>query len=167
MSIGRLMAWVLVAVMPVWFGSCKKDNAGGGDIVTPTTIEGSWKISGMKGTSAKSTVDLFDLIIMVGGKEAITCLTETKIAFNGNGNVTGTPSPACQSGDIGEYTPVMDKASWKVSGNKVSITDSDGTETYDLTVNGNTMSWSNKQQGDVDGDGVEDTYTQTIEFKRV
>lgn len=158
------MTWAVVVAMPLWFGSCKKDN-GGGDPIKPNAIEGSWKISSMKGTSPKGNFDYFDLLKEIGGEEAVNCLTGTKITFLSDSNITGTPAPACQSGSD-QYNPAKDKATWKVSGNKVSITDSDGVETYDLNTNGNTMTWSIQQKEDIDEDGVEDTFTQTIEFKR-
>ena len=166
MNMGRLMAWALVVAMPLWFGSCKKENGVIDPIVTPNAIEGSWKISSIKGVNDKGSVDYFDVLKELGGQDVVTCLTETKITFAGNGNVTGTPSPICQSGGSDTYNPAKDKATWKVAGNKVSITDSDGTESYDLTISGNTMTWSIQQQDDLDEDGVKETYTQTIEFKR-
>ena len=166
MNVGRLLAWTAVVAMPLWFGSCKKETANGGDPITPNSIEGSWKITGMKGVSDKGTVNYLEALKELGGQDAVTCLTETKITFAGNGSVAGTPSPICQSGGSDTFNPAKDKATWKVAGNKVSVTDSDGTETFDLTISGNTMTWSSQQQDDLDEDGVKETYTQTIEFKR-
>jgi len=167
MNVGRLLAWTLVVAMPLWFGSCKKEN--GVDPVTPApnSVEGSWKISGMKITSGNKSVDYLDYIKTNGGADVVACLTDTKITFNSNAKITGTPSPLCKSDGADDYNPAANNSTWKVNGNKLTITDGDGPETYDLTVNASTMTWSMQEKEDIDGDGVIDTLTTTIEFKRV
>lgn len=158
----------MVIAMPLWFGSCKKNNAdGGGDPVTPNSIEGSWKVSGMKINDGKTTEDYLEIIKAVGGADAVTCLTDTKITFNSNGTITGVPSPSCKSTGADEYNPAKDNSTWKTTGNKLTITDSESSSTYDFSVNSNTMNWIIQEQNDVDDDGVKETYTTTIEFKRV
>ncbi|UFH55774.1 lipocalin family protein [Spirosoma sp. KNUC1025] len=166
-NLGRQMAWAMVVAMPLWFGSCKKENAGGGDPVTPNAVEGSWKISAMAVTEGNESVDYLELLKNLAGEAVVTCMTDTKITFNSNSSVTGVPSPACNSADMGEYNPVQDKSTWKTNGNKISITSSEGSETYDYTVSGNTMKWNIQTQDDSDGDGVKETQTTTIQFKRV
>ncbi|GAB2566286.1 lipocalin-like domain-containing protein [Spirosoma areae] len=165
MNVGRFLAWALVVAMPLWFGSCKKEG-GAADVIMPNSIEGSWKISGMKLSEGNQTEDYLDLIKQYAGADAVACLTDTKITFNSNGKVTGAQSPKCQSGGADEYNPASNNATWKVNGTKLTLTDTDGVQTYDLVVNGSTMAWSIQEQDDIDGDGVKETYTTTIEFKR-
>jgi hypothetical protein len=165
MKLGRLLTWALVLAMPLWFGSCKKEN-GGGDVVTPNSVEGNWKISGMKLKQGNQTEDYLELIKQYVGADAITCLTDSKITFNSNGKVTGVASPKCQSGDADDFNPATDNSTWKVTGDKLTITDSDGPQVYDLAVSGNVMTWSVTEQDDLDGDGKNETYTTVIEFKR-
>lgn len=166
MNIGRLTAWVLVVIMPLWLGSCKKENGGVIDPVTPNSIEGSWKIAGMKVNNGKDTQDILELLKSSGEADAVACLTDTKITFVSNGKITGAPSPSCKSAGAEEYNPATNNATWMVTGNKLTITDDGGPDTYDLNLNGNSMSWIIKQQDDTDSDGVKETYTTTIEFKR-
>ena len=165
MNVGRLLAWALVVAMPLWFGSCKKEN-GGTEPIPSNPIEGNWKISGMKISSGAKTVDYLDYIKTHGGEDVVACLTDTKITFNSNAKITGTPSPLCKSEGADDYNPAANNSTWKVVGSKLTITDEDGPETYDLTVNSNTMTWSMQEKEDIDGDGVIDTLTTTIEFKR-
>lgn len=165
MNSGRLLAWALVVAMPLWFGSCKKEN--GGDPITPNSIEGNWKISGINVTDGKKTNDVLELLKEQGRADIVACLTDTKLVFASNGKITGTPSPFCKSDEADAYNPVSDSATWKVVGTKVTLTDSDGsTNTYDMTVNSSKMTWSIQKQEDLDEDGVEETVTVTLEFKR-
>ncbi|MGV3560450.1 MAG: lipocalin family protein [Larkinella arboricola] len=167
--------WTLVMLLalPLWFASCSKDKDGNGEPdVKPSAVSGSWKISGMKVNpgmdlgDGKPTTDLLAFIAQYGGADAVACLTDTKITFNNNGTITGTPSPKCQSEDMGDLNPAEDNAKWSVNGNKLTITDSDGAQVYDLETSGNTMKWSMPQEDDLDGDGKADKYTMTIEFKK-
>ncbi len=167
MNVGRILAWTVVMAMPLWFGSCKKNNGGEIDPVTPNSVEGSWKISSISLKEASGTVDYLEIIKLIAGEEAIKCLTDTKATFKSGGEITGTPSPACTSGGADDYNPAKDKSTWKTNGNKLTITSSEGAETYDYTVSGSTMTWSIQQQDDVDEDGVNEVYTTIIEFKRV
>lgn len=165
MKLGRLLIWAFVVAMPFWMSSCKKEN--GGDVPTPNGVEGSWKVSGIKLKSGNQTEDYLELIKQYVGADVVTCLTDSKITFNSNSKVTGVASPKCQSADADDLNPAADNSTWKVNGNKLTITDSDGAQTYDLVVSGNTMTWSINEQDDLDGDGVIDNYTTIIEFKRV
>jgi hypothetical protein len=168
-------AWTMVMLLalPLWFASCSKDKDGNGEPdVKPSAVSGSWKISGMKvnpgfdfGTGQKVT-DLLAFFKEFGGEEAVACLTDTKMTFNSNGTITGTPSPNCKSDDLDDFNPATNNAKWSVDGNKLTITDSDGAQVYDLETSGSTMKWSITEKDDLDGDGKVDTYTMTIEFKK-
>ena len=168
--------WTLVMLLalPLWFASCSKDKDNNGEPdVKPAAVSGSWKISGMKinpgidfmGNGQKIT-DLLAFFKEYGGEETVACLTDVKITFNSNGTITGTPSPNCKSDDLDDFNPADNNSKWSVNGNKLTITDSEGAQVYDLETSGNTMKWSQTQQDDLDGDGTVDNYTMTIEFKK-
>ncbi|RIV19812.1 hypothetical protein DYU11_23075 [Fibrisoma montanum] len=166
MNPARLLTWALVMAMPLWFASCKNDN-GGPDPVKPNSVEGSWKISGMKLSDGRNTEDYLELIKdFPGGAELVACLTDIKITFNGNGKISGTTSPKCQSEDADDFNPAANNARWSVNGSKITVTDDDGPETYDLSVDGNTMKWSSPIEEDLDGDGTIEKLTMTIEFRK-
>ncbi len=169
MNFSRLLVWAVVLVMPLWFASCKKD---GSEAVTPggssNGVEGSWKISGMKISDGKDTQDLLEYLKTAGGEQGaktVACLTDIKITLNSNGKITGTASPNCE-GNADDFNPAGNGATWKVSGNKIIITDTDGPNTYDLTTGSNTMTWSILEEDDFDGDGVKEKLTTIIEFKK-
>ena len=167
--------WTLVMLLalPLWFASCSKDKDGNGEPdVKPSAVSGSWKISGMKVNpgfdfgDGKKVTDLLAFFREYGGEETVACLTDTKITFNNNGTITGTPSPNCKSDDLDDFNPAEDKSKWSVDGNKLTITDSDGAQVYDLETSGSTMKWRTTEKDDLDGDGTIDTFTMTIEFKK-
>ncbi|GAB3558834.1 lipocalin family protein [Spirosoma fluminis] len=174
MNFTRLFTWALVVAMPLWFGSCKKD---GTDIVTPggggSSVEGTWRISGYKvnpgfddGNGNKVTDLLAYLQNLPGGvgKEAVTCLTTTKITFNSNGKITGVAGTGCDASS--DMNPVEDNSNWKLDGNKMTITSGNEVTVYDTAVSGNVLKLSSKQQEDFDGDGTEETYTVTMELTK-
>lgn len=173
-TIGRLLAWALVVAMPLWFGSCKK---GGDSVVTPSTssVQGSWKISGYKidpgvdfaGNGQKSNDLLAYLRSLPNGigNDLVDCLTSTVTTFNANGKITGTPGAKCTTSS--DMNPIDDNSTWKVDGNKLTITSPDEVSTYDIVQSGNTLKLSGKQLEDYDGDGKEETYTVTLEMTKV
>ncbi|RAJ94316.1 lipocalin-like protein [Larkinella arboricola] len=168
--------WTLVMLLalPLWFASCSKDKDGNGEPdVKPNAVEGSWKISGMKTDvdielpNGTKTRDYFVMMKALFGTEAdalIACLTDSKIIFNGNGTVTGTSSPNCQSEDADDYNPIEDKSTWKVDGNKMTITSGGTPEVYDMTISGNTMTLSMPGE-DMNDDGKADK--TIIEMKKI
>lgn len=166
----RLLAYALMTALPLWFGSCKKD---GTDTVTPTnsTIQGTWKVSAYK---IEPGVDLLQtgqksndlLAILRGlpnnlGADLVSCLTETKVTFNANGQVTSVPGAKCTA-STDDFNPVSDKSTWKLDGNKLTITNSTGSEVYDVVINGSTLKMSQTGLDDY-GEGSK-TYTTTIEL---
>ena len=167
---------VMLLALPLWFTSCSKDKDGNGEPdVKPNAIEGSWKITGIKSNvdielaDGSKTKDYFVALKsnpMFDAEPLIACLTDIKITFNGNGTITGTPSPNCKSDDLDDFNPAANNSKWSVNGNKLTITDSDGAQVYDLETSGSTMKWSITEKDDLDGDGKVDTYTMTIEFKK-
>jgi hypothetical protein len=170
----RLMAWAMILAMPVWFGSCKK---GSDDAVTPTTssVQGSWRISGYTfnpgvdflGTGQKSTDLLAYLRSLPNGlgNDLADCLTGTTIIFNASGKVTGTPGAKCSTST--DINPVEDNSTWKLDGNKLTLTSGSDVTTYDTVISGNTLKLSGQDMEDYDGDGKEEAYTITLVLTKV
>ncbi|RRB02622.1 lipocalin family protein [Larkinella rosea] len=165
--------FVMLLALPLWFASCSKDKDGNGEPdVKPNAIEGSWKITGIKANvqidlgNGTKTNDFFALMKAIPGSNAdalIACLTDSKTTFNGNGSISGTASPACKTEGADDFNPVEDKSTWKVDGNKLTITTAGTAEVYDLVIDGNTMKWSTPIE-DLNDDGKEDIIT--FEFKK-
>jgi hypothetical protein len=160
----RLTLWTLLLSMPLLFGSCKKDN----DDVTPATVEGNWKLTGLKYNPAVDTGifgvtdDFYQLLITLGGGD---CLNSLVFMFNGNGTTSLNNPPACQSA-TDSLVPIDDSSKWALNGNKLTLTDSDGVATtYDVTINGNTMNLSAVRELE-NFDGTKSTTTETMTFTR-
>ncbi|MFC5409846.1 lipocalin family protein [Larkinella bovis] len=161
----------LLVALPLWFASCSKDkDADGNPDVKPNSVEGSWKISGMKlnvqvdlgnGTKTNDFFVMMKAIPGFDGDALIACLTDTKMTFNGNGTITGTPSPKCNFDGADDYNPIEDKSTWKVDGNKLTITSGGVPEVYDLVIDGNTMKLSSPIE-DMNDDGKEDIMTMEL-----
>lgn len=164
----RLLAYALMMALPLWFGSCKKDDA---DVVTPTSIEGNWKLTSMKVNPA---IDggpfgkIEDLLTFLRTLSASTCVDDITITFNANGTTSQNNPPSCQSAD--EVTDVVGSnngSKWKLDGNKLTLTEADGTATvYDVVINGNTMQWSYATEIP-DVNDVPTKTTVTVGLKRV
>ncbi|GAB4028205.1 lipocalin family protein [Spirosoma gilvum] len=168
----RLMAWALVVALPMWFGSCKK---GSDDAVTPSTsaIEGSWRISGYKIDPAidlgngQKTNDLLSIYkLYPGGSDVVDCLTTTIVTFNSGGKITGKAGPKCST-TTDDMNPIEDNSTWKLDGNKLTITSGTDVTTYDSSVSGSTLKLSSQEKEDLDGDGKDETYTYTMELTKV
>ncbi len=170
-STARLMAWALVVAMPLWFGSCKK---GSDDAVTPSTsaVQGSWRISGYKinpgvdftGTGVKNT-DFLAFFKDLLGPDAVECLTTSTITFGSNGKVTGKEGSKCATST--PTNPVEANSTWKLDGNKLTITDGTDVTVYDTVISGNTLKMSSNEMEDFDGDGKSEAYVFTLELTKV
>ena len=173
-NVVRLLSWVMIAVIPVWFGSCKKD----GDAVTPSAIEGTWQISGYKISPAfdlfKTGTKTNDLLAAYGqilGQDAVTCLTTTKITFVAGGKITEAPGSKCTASTVGTDVAGAN-STWKLDGTKLTITSvssgTTSTDVYDTALSGNSLKLSQTDSDtDYDGDGKKDTVTLTLEFTKV
>lgn len=173
-NFGRILGWTLVLALPLWFGSCKK---GSDDAVTPSTssVQGSWRISGYKidpgvdflGNGQKQTdlLAYFRSLPNGIGNEVVDCLTSTTVTFNANGKVTGSSGAACTSSS--DLNPVEDNSTWKLDGNKLTLTSGTEVTTFDTVISGNTLKMSTKEQSDFDGDGKDETYTATLELTKI
>ncbi|GAA4417209.1 hypothetical protein GCM10023187_49400 [Nibrella viscosa] len=162
---------ITALVLSVAVIGCKKDNTE----INPSSgssVEGTWKMSAIKASpaidlgSGQKFTDLFDLFgAFPDGRQIVSCLKETKITFQKSGKVTTATSAVCKSvDDVG--LSVQDNSTWKVQGSKIILTDSDGTNEYDLSVNGSVMKWSVVADDDWMGNGKAIRYTYTIEFLR-
>lgn len=162
----RLMAWGLVVVMPLWFGSCKKDTI---EAVTPTTasVEGNYKVNALKANpKIQGFEDLLPVYSLLIGS---TCLSDITVSFK-SGGVVSTDSPAsCQSNsdDITEATGIDNNSKWVLNGTKLTITDSDKTATaYDVSFTATNMqlAW---QEDDIDSTGKSFKQGYTMELRRL
>jgi hypothetical protein len=160
----RLTLWALLLAMPLLVSSCRKDN----DSVTPATVEGNWKLTGLKYNPAVDTGflgvtdDFYQLLIKIGGGD---CLNSLVFTFKGNGTTSLNNPPACQS-TTDSLVPLDDSSKWTLDGNKLTLTDIDGTViTYDVTINGNIMTLSAVRELK-NFDGTKSTTTETMTFTR-
>lgn len=166
----RLLAYLLMLVLPLWLGSCSKDS---NDAVTPTSsaIQGTWRVSAytiepgidLLQTGQKSNDLLSTLRSLPNnlGTDLVSCLTETKVTFNANGQITSVPGAKCTA-STDNFNPVEDKSTWKLDGSKLTITDGSGAQVYDTVINGSTLKMSQTGPDDY-GEGSK-TYTTTIEL---
>lgn len=169
----RLRSFILtMLVLSVAFVGCKKDNTEINPTPSGSSVEGTWQMTGMKVSPAvdlgtgKTYSDFFDILSEIPeGKQAVTCLKDTKITFVKGGKVTAVASAACQSADDSGLG-VENNSTWKVQGSKIVLTDTEGTTEYDLSVSASTMSWSQVADEDFDGDGKNTRYTYTLTFRR-
>ncbi|QKZ14695.1 lipocalin family protein [Spirosoma sp. KUDC1026] len=161
----RLTLWVLLLTMPLFVSSCKKGN----DDVTPATVEGNWKLTGLKFSPALDTGifgeigDYYQWLLDFGAGD---CLNSLVFTFNSNGSTSLNNPPACQDAtdDLDNTVPIDDSSKWVLDGNKLTLTNGDGTTvTYDVTINGNTMTWSAPQEYEkLDGSKATTTATMTL-----
>lgn len=100
-------------------------------------IVGTWKITNLfvkEGSAAEE--DFFPQLILF-----FPCFKDVSFTFKSNGELSGSVPAACQS-DVEDYIGTSGTAKYEVSGGKLTITDTDGTQTVtDVTFSGNQMSW--------------------------
>lgn len=176
---GRFLTYALIIALPLWFGSCKK----GDDNVTPSSIEGTYKFVSVTsnpgidlGTGKKETDLLIVYKAFIGdlfGDQAlanavISCLKSTVVTFKAGGTITSPTGSGCDAASKNgiDVQPFSGTSTWKVDGNKLTITDGADVTVYDVAKNGNTMKLSTMDKADYDGDGKEETYTNTIELAK-
>jgi hypothetical protein len=166
----RSIAWLLLLSLPAWLGACGNK----GDSVSPSSVQGSWRISSytidpafdLTGTG-KKTNDAFELYKAVAGQQAVDCIKTVTITFKSDGTMGGSASTAAACRDfVGDFTPTS-AATWKVTGNKLQITDSGTTQEYDIALSGSELKMSQKETDDLDGDGKEETITLTLGLTKV
>ncbi|GAB3991111.1 hypothetical protein GCM10028807_20350 [Spirosoma daeguense] len=168
----RLWAWVSIIALPLWFASCKK---GSDDVVTPSksAVEGNWQFSGLKispavdfGTGQK-TDDLLSVFQLIpNGSQLVNCLKKMTITFNANGTVTGKVDSQCAA-LVDDVNPIEDKSTWKLDGSKLTVTSGTEVNVFDVSLSGNLLKLSAPYVDDFDGDGKDETYTQTMELTKL
>ena len=161
---------LLLIVLLVWLASCSKSSTGDPAPATSAVV-GTWVVTGytidpgvdLLQTGKKSNDLLAALRDLPNnlGADIVACLTTTKITFAASGKVTSVPGPKCSTAAI-DTNPVEDNASWKLDGSKLTITDSSGSQTYDVATVGNTLHLSCQEQEDYDGDGKPENYRVTL-----
>lgn len=156
----RSLSSLIVAFALLSMVACKKDS----DDPAPNGkdgVEGSWQITALKVSPAQNgIVDYIPLINALLGND---CFTKLTFNFKANGTIEGSAPAGCQGAEdtASDQVGINDTTTWKIEGNKLILTSGTDRTEYDLDVNKNTMSLSEKEVED----GV--TYTYTLEFKRV
>ncbi|GAB3779748.1 hypothetical protein GCM10028818_30810 [Spirosoma horti] len=166
LRLSRLFAWALLIAIPVWFGSCSKDD---NPIITDTpTVEGSYKISTL--TIDPKALGLYTDLI-AGSKlffNNTTCLNDLTITFKTGGEATTDNPAACQTipVPVSTFTGIDATSKWSLSGNQLTVTKSDGTKTaYTVLSTGSTMKL--QWQGTLNYPTPSPTiYTYTMELKK-
>lgn len=140
LHLSRLFAWTLLIAIPLWFGSCSKDD---NPVITDTpTVEGSYKISTL--TIDPKALGLYSDLI-AGSKlffNNTTCLNDLTITFKTGGEATTDNPAACQTipVPVSTFTGIDATSKWSLSGNQLTVTKSDGTKTaYTVLSTGPTM----------------------------
>ena len=177
---GRLLTYALIVALPLWFGSCKKD---GGDPVTPASIEGTWKIvasqidPGVDLGNGKKETDLLAIYRQqfqdffgtpAVGNLIIGCLVNTPVTFKSGGMIVSKEDATCSAASSSgiDIRAFGDQATWKLDGNKLTITDGSDVTIYDVALSGNTLKLTSKATEDFDNKGPK-SYNETIEMTRI
>lgn len=165
----RVLTYALIIALPLWFGSCKKND----DVVTPSSIEGSYRISAYRvdpgvdllgtGTKSNDLLAAFKTLPNGIGNDLVECLTTTVVTFNSSGSVTSKEGAKCTPSN--DMNPVTDQSTWKLDGTKLTITAGADVSVYDAVKSGNTLKLSQQQMEDF-GEGTKN-YMLTIEMTKV
>lgn len=138
--------------------------------VTAAALTGNWKLTAFK---VDPPVNFFDLpvndYIEAGKRLGITCLTDLTLTLKNDGSVASDNPRSCQTDSTGltEATGINANGIWTLSGNKLTITDTNGDSTeYEVTRTESAMSWTTKADGADPGTGKAITYTATLTWRR-
>jgi hypothetical protein len=127
-----LSIWALLVAIPLVTGSCRDDNPA---TATPATVEGNYKITAL--SVDPKALGLYSDLIAASKLlfSNTTCLTDLTITFKAGGDATTDNPTSCQTIPVplSTFTGVDASSKWVYSGNKLTITKSDGTKT-DYTV---------------------------------
>lgn len=139
LRLSRLFAWTVLLALPLWFGSCKKDD--NPTVDNTTTIEGSYKISAL--TISPAVLTITDLL--AGSKlffSNTTCLNDITITFKTGGDATTDNPGSCSSipVPVSTFTGIDASSKWALSSNQLTVTKGDGTKTvYTVLGTGATL----------------------------
>ncbi|AKD54395.1 lipocalin family protein [Spirosoma radiotolerans] len=166
LRLSRLFAWTLLIALPLWFGSCSKDD--NPTIVDTPTVEGNYKISTL--TIDPKALGLYSDLI-AGSKlffNNTTCLNDITITFKTGGDATTDNPMSCQSipVPVSTFTGIDATSKWSLSGNQLTVTKGDGTKTA-YTVLGTGAILKLQWQGTLNYPTPSSTmYTYTMELKK-
>jgi len=119
---------LLLSLVLVQCGKKSSDDPSPGN-----ALVGSWRMSAFAYKDATGTTDITSQLQLIPGAQ---CLTTVVLTFRADGTLTGSSN--CPS--AGEYVDTSGSAKWSTSGNKLTLTDSDGTkEEYDYEISGNSL----------------------------
>lgn len=167
LHVSRPLVCALVLAISLLVGNCKKSD----DPAVPATasVEGSYKISTLK-VDPKALGQFEDLL--AASKllfNNTTCLNDIKITFKTGGDATTDNPATCQSipVPVSTFTGIDASSKWSLSGNKLTVTKSDGTKTeYTVISTGSPLKlqWQGLLSYPVPSPTV---YTYTMELIKV
>lgn len=166
LRLSRLFAWTLLIALPLWFGSCSKDD--NPTVVDTPTVEGSYKITSLS-VDPKALGVYNDLIAASKLLFAnTTCLNDLTITFKTGGDATTDSPTSCNSipVPVSTFTGIDATSKWSLSGNQLTVTKGDGTKTaYTVLSTGATMKlqWQGTLNYPVPSTTV---YTYTMDLKK-
>lgn len=161
-NLSRIATILLLAFLPLWMDSCKKDSD-----AEPAGVAGTWKLDavtfnpGLKVTGVGTITDYTAAAKAAGDM----CANDLRITFNSNGTISINNPTTCASATspIGGLFSDFSNAKWAQTGTVLVVTYSDNTtETFNYSLSGNVMKLS--ETANFNGDGV--NITLTIQFSR-
>lgn len=154
----RLTALFLLLALSVVSYRCSKSD----DTPAPntTTVEGTWKISGLTANPAV-VVQGLPLTDLYGGLVLVyPCFAQATLTFVAGGTMTLSIPSGCgvQPALVEQYTGFSSTSKWVVNGSKITITKSDGKTqvTYDYQISGTLLTMT----------GTDGTTTYVIKLQK-
>ncbi|GAB3038648.1 lipocalin family protein [Spirosoma pulveris] len=161
----RLLTYAVVLALPMWFGSCSKNDTP--DTVS-STVEGSYKISAL--TASPKVAGVYeDLLAAAPLLLTTTCLNDITLTFKSGGAIANDNPVTCQKSAIppSTITGIDATSTWKYDANVLTLTKSDGTKTaYTVLSTGSILKLQWKDSQDFLGTGTKTAYTYTMDLKK-
>lgn len=166
LRLSRLSAWTLLLVLPLWFGSCKKDD--NPTVNNTTTIEGSYKITALKANPKVGGI-YDDLLAAAPLFLKTSCLTDITLTFQAGGSITTDNPTSCQNSAVppSTITGIDASSKWALNNKTLTITKSNGTQTnYTVLSSGAVLQLQWQDSQDYLGTGTKVAYTYTMDLKK-
>lgn len=147
----------LFALLALSLVQCGKKD----DDVTPggNAIVGTWRFSkfAVKDKEGKVT-DQTELIFTL-----LPCLAQLRMTFKDDGTMSGSGGQACGTNTDVLPDDLTGQSKWSLSNGKLTLTDANGDkETYDVELNGSTMTLSAPDVDDTTGQPTGNTIILTL-----
>lgn len=162
----RLIAWTLLLALPLWFGSCKKDD--NPTVVDTPTVEGSYKITALKANPKVGGI-YDDLLAAAPLILKTSCLNDITLTFQTGGSIKTDNPTSCQNSTIppGTITGIDASSKWALNGKTLTITKSNGTQTlYTILSSGAVLQVQWQDSQDYLGTGTKVAYTYTMDLTK-